>query len=271
MTTTRRKSEPESSFGLTVQRAAAEAAQNALDQVFPVIQQHLADSAAQAYDFSRQAITAQFSGETPSPAPTPSAPPVSDDVLPEPAPAPAPAPEPNPAPTPVEVTPVANQDTSLPWSDDPAPSAAVEPVVPIAPPSPVVVPVSGVLKTEHLKDLANWRAFLHQLAPVVVGVLMTLQVATSQNTIMVYVALFFAVADPLLSFTNSTDTVRRVAYSLLGVLQTAGTVSLLFAGHSTAIPVITAAVAITSAFVARFFTPTTTVVSQQVAANGSSG
>lgn len=123
------------------------------------------------------------------------------------------------------------------------------------------MPVSGVLNTANLKSLENWRALLHQVAPVVVTAMVALHVAGGDpDKIGVYVALFFAVADPLLSFTNSTDTARRIIYGVLGLAQTGGLVTTLFVGQEVIIPVVTAGVTIINAFLARFYTPTTTIV-----------
>lgn len=129
-----------------------------------------------------------------------------------------------------------------------------------------VVAATGRGALANLTNLDNWRALLHQVTAPVVTAMAALQVAGGDSyKISVYVALFFAFIDPLLSFTNTADTVRRILYGVLGLLQTAGVVAILFVGHETAIPVITAVVTIISASLARFYTPTSTIVPRELA------
>ena len=132
---------------------------------------------------------------------------------------------------------------------------------PIGPGVTTVTPNPGVLPAANLANLDNWRALLHQVTPVVVSALMALHIAGGDpNRIGIYVAIFFAVVDPLLSFTNSTDTARRIVYGLTGTLQSAGAISILFAGVvGPIVPLATAAVTIVSSFLGRFYCPTSTL------------
>jgi hypothetical protein len=123
------------------------------------------------------------------------------------------------------------------------------------------VAANGFGALVNLTNLDNWRAVLHQVAPVVVTAMVALNVAGGDShRIGVYVALFFAIADPLLSFTNTTDTVRRILYGIFTLLQTSGAVAILFAGQETTVPLVSAGVSILAAFIARFYTPTSTIM-----------
>lgn len=158
---------------------------------------------------------------------------------------------------------------NMPWEIPPGIPNVMQPgAIPIPTPpghAAVVAPTPGVLPPpQSLTDLGNLRAFLHQITPVVVTALMALHVAGGDsNKIGVYVALFFALVDPLLSFTSSEDTMRRIVYGLLGVGQVGGAIAILFGGFgaaNTIVPLATAGITILSSFLARFYSVTTTLI-----------
>lgn len=128
-------------------------------------------------------------------------------------------------------------------------------------PSAVMVePTSGVLPTANLKNRDNWRAFFHQLVAVLVPILVTANVV-SENTAAAWVPFVFAIADNILSVGHTADRVRRAIYAGIGVLQAGGlATSLLTTFAPTYVTVGGAALAVVSAFLARFYTPTTTMV-----------
>lgn len=125
----------------------------------------------------------------------------------------------------------------------------------------LVVPVSGV---NPLKTLDDWRGLFHQLVPVIVTVLVAVHVAT-ENQIALWIPFVFAIADPLLSLGNTADKARRIAYSLLAVLQAGSTISAVIdvvANHSNPVvaPAISAGGALVSGVLAKFFTPNSNLV-----------
>lgn len=124
----------------------------------------------------------------------------------------------------------------------------------------VVQPTSGVLPVMNLKSLDNWRAFVHQLVAVVVPVLVTLNIVT-ENAASAWVPFLFAIADNVLSVGNTVDRVRRAIYATVGVAQAGGLATVLLSSAAPQwIPVTSAGLTILSAFLARFYTPTTTLV-----------
>jgi hypothetical protein len=115
-----------------------------------------------------------------------------------------------------------------------------------------------------LKTLDDWRAFFHQVVPVVVTALVTAHIVTD-NQVSLWIPLVFAIADPLLSVANTKDKVRQVIYGLLALLQAGTAVTAVIqvaADHSSPVvaPIITAAGAVVSGILANFFTPTSTMV-----------
>ena len=127
----------------------------------------------------------------------------------------------------------------------------------------IVQPRSGVLPLQNLKRLDNWRALVHQITPVVVTTLVTLGIITNSQ-VLLWVPLIFAVLDPLLSGLNATDKVRKIIYGIAGLAQSGGLIVGLATGVSSiggqVAPVIGMGITILSAFLGRFYTPTTTMV-----------
>ena len=111
-----------------------------------------------------------------------------------------------------------------------------------------------------LKSLDDWRAFFHQLVLVLVPVLVTSNVIT-ENTAGQWVPFVLAIVDNALSVGNTEDRVRKTVYAVVGALQTGGLLTVLLTSYAPEyVPVGGAVLAITSAFLSRFFTPTTTMV-----------
>ncbi len=120
-------------------------------------------------------------------------------------------------------------------------------------------PTAGVLPVENLKSLENWRAFFHQAVTIIVPVLVVMNVAT-QSQVTAWLPFLFAVVDNVLSVGSTADRLRRAIYAGIGVLQTGGLITVLFASVPQYIPIAGAVLAVGSAFMARFYTPTTTIV-----------
>ena len=119
---------------------------------------------------------------------------------------------------------------------------------------------NGVLAPGNLKSLDNWRAFIHQLTPVVVTALISVALIT-ENQATLWVPLFFAIIDPLLSALNAQDKMRQIIYGVLGLAQSGGILTaLLVGGNEPYIPLAAAGVTVISSFLGRFYTPTTTMV-----------
>lgn len=130
----------------------------------------------------------------------------------------------------------------------------------ITPSQTVVTPKQGILTWSKLKNLDNWRAFIHQITPVVVTVLTTLSITTNDQAAL-WVSLLFAIIDPLLSYTNSTDKARKIAYGVLGLAQSGGLLATVLAvAPPTALPIASALVTIVSSTLSRFYTPTSTMI-----------
>lgn len=126
---------------------------------------------------------------------------------------------------------------------------------------PVQTITPGVFPVVNLKSQANWRAFFHSLVAVVVPVLVTMDIAT-ETQVAAWVPFIFAIADNVLSAKNTKDKVRLAIYSAFGVLQTGGLATVLLgSSHPEIIPIVSAVMAIGSSFMARFYTPTTTIKS----------
>lgn len=124
----------------------------------------------------------------------------------------------------------------------------------------VVQAISGVLPVMNLKSIDNWRAFFHQAVAVLVPILVTANIV-SENEATAWIPFVFAIADNVLSVGNTTDKVRRVIYALIGLLQTGGLVTAVLSTVAPSYVTVGGAVlAVVSAFMARFYTPTTTMV-----------
>lgn len=127
----------------------------------------------------------------------------------------------------------------------------------------VVQPTPGILPLQNLKSADNWRAFIHQVTPVVVTTMVTLGIITNSQ-VLLWVPLIFAILDPVLSGLNATDKVRKIIYGVAGLCQSGGMIAGLATGLSSAggqiAPIIGVGVTILSAFLGRFYTPTTTMV-----------
>lgn len=121
----------------------------------------------------------------------------------------------------------------------------------------IVPKPSAVLPLANLKSWDNWRAFVHSITPIIMGMFVTMDVMT-ENQATLWIPLIFAIADPVLSVGNTTDKLRRTVYTVLGVLQTGGLVASFFVGHESYLPVAAAVITILNALLARFYTPTTT-------------
>lgn len=124
----------------------------------------------------------------------------------------------------------------------------------------LVSPTQGILPRRNLKNLDNWRAFIHQVTPVIVTVLTTLSITTNDKAA-VWVSLVFAVIDPLLSYRNATDKARQIAYGLGGLLQSGGLLTAaLMVTPPAFIPIVSAVITVITSTLSRFYTPTTTMV-----------
>ena len=123
-----------------------------------------------------------------------------------------------------------------------------------------IAPKHGVLSPGKLRNLDNWRAFLHQLTPVVVTVLTALSITTEDKAAL-WVSLFFAIVDPLLSYRNTTDKVRQILYGVLGLAQSGGLLAaVLLPTAPEMLPIASAVVTVISSTLSRFYTPTSTMV-----------
>lgn len=127
-------------------------------------------------------------------------------------------------------------------------------------PLTVVMAKPGVVTRDRLRNLDNWRALIHQVTPVVVTVLTTLSITTNDQAAL-WVSLFFAILDPLLSYARATDKARQIMYGVLGLAQSGGLLAtVLMVAPPTAVPVISASVTVLTAVLARFYTPTSTML-----------
>ena len=132
----------------------------------------------------------------------------------------------------------------------------------------LVAPKSGIITWGRLANLNNVRAFLHQLTPVVVTVLTTLSITTNDQAAL-WVSLFFAILDPLLSYQNATDKARKIAYGVGGLLSSGGMLTALLAvAPPTVLPIASALITVVTSTLSRFYTPTSTMVPKTVAAQG---
>src|SRR5512139_1347099 len=123
-----------------------------------------------------------------------------------------------------------------------------------------------ILPAANLRSADDWRAFVHQLVPVAVSVIVALNLA-EESTVLMWVPFALALADNLLSAGNTVDKLRRTVYAVVAVLQTGGLVTALVTDFAPAyVPVAGAVLSVLSAFMARFYTPTTTA--PQVAVSG---
>lgn len=124
-----------------------------------------------------------------------------------------------------------------------------------------VAPITGPMSAGSLASLDNWRAFFHNLVGVIVPVLVTLHI-TTQDTVSLWLPFVFAIADNVLSVGNSKDKFRRSIYAVVGLLQTGGLVTSVLTTSVAPeyVSIGSAVLATASAFMARFFTPTTSMV-----------
>lgn len=124
----------------------------------------------------------------------------------------------------------------------------------------VVTATSGVLPAANLRNKDNWRAFFHQLVAVIVPILVTADVVT-ENVVNAWVPFLFAIADNLLSVGKTTDRVRRAIYAGSTVLQTGGLLTVLLSSVAPSyVSIGSAVLAVLTAFMARFYTSTSTMV-----------
>ncbi len=131
-----------------------------------------------------------------------------------------------------------------------------------AKPEVMVEPTNGVLPLGNLKSMENWRAFIHQATPVIVTTMVAVGVMTN-NQAALWVPLFFAIVDPILSVANTTNKIRRVIYGVAGLAQSgslAAGLATLTASGGHVMPIIGAGLTVASTFLSRFYTPTTTMV-----------
>lgn len=130
-----------------------------------------------------------------------------------------------------------------------------------------VEPTNGLLPIANLKNVDNWRAFIHQVTPVVVTTLVAIGIITNSQ-VMLWVPLIFAIIDPVLSSLNATDKIRKIIYGVAGLTQTGGMIAGLATGLSSTggqiAPIVGVGVTILSAFLGRFYTPTTTMVPKAI-------
>lgn len=133
-------------------------------------------------------------------------------------------------------------------------------ILPPPQPSVVVTATSGVLPVMNLKNADNWRAFFHQLVAVLVPIMVTANVVT-ENMVTAWIPFLFAIVDNLLSAGHTHDRVRKAIYAGVGVLQTGGLLTTVLTSLAPNYVTIGGAVlAVVTAFMARFYTPTTTMV-----------
>jgi hypothetical protein len=126
----------------------------------------------------------------------------------------------------------------------------------------LVAPTKGVLPLQNLTNLDNWRALIHQITPVVVTVMTTLAI-TTEDQAAIWVSLFFAVIDPLLSYRNTTDKLRQIVYGVFGLLQSGGLLAAAtMVAPPTVLPVVAALSTVFTSVLGRFYTPTSTVVTK---------
>jgi hypothetical protein len=130
-----------------------------------------------------------------------------------------------------------------------------------------VVPTSGVLPANNLRSLDNWRAFFHNAVGVIVPILVTLHITTN-DVVTAWLPFVFAIADNILSVGNTTDRVRKAIYAGVGALQAGGLVTMIVTSVAPEwVPVTGAIMAVATSFLARFYTPTTTVVPKGINMN----
>jgi len=118
----------------------------------------------------------------------------------------------------------------------------------------------------NLRSMENWRAFIHQVTPVIVTTLVGIGIVTN-NQAALWVPLFFAIIDPILSVANTTNKTRRVIYGVTGLAQSGSLATALAtmtasSGHVAAAT--GATLTILSTFLGRFYTPTTTIIPKDV-------
>lgn len=127
-----------------------------------------------------------------------------------------------------------------------------------------VTPKSGIITLSKLGNLDNWRAFIHQLTPVVVTVLTTLSITTDDQAAL-WVSLFFAVIDPLLSYRNATDKARQIFYGVGGLLQSGGLLAAVtMVAPGPVVPIVSALITVVTSTLSRFYTPTSTMTPKTV-------
>lgn len=152
-----------------------------------------------------------------------------------------------------------------PWprpSKDNGPTPGLRSIPTVITHDTVVAPAPGVRFS--IRSLDNWRAFIHQVTPVLVSVFVTVGIVTDTQAAL-WVPLAFAILDPLLSVGNAQDKVRRIIYGLAGLMQVGGITTALVTGlgsggNGVIAAGVGAGVTVLSTFLARFFTPTTTLL-----------
>lgn len=128
----------------------------------------------------------------------------------------------------------------------------------------LVAPKPGIITVNRLKSLDNIRALIHQITPVIVTVLTTLSITTEDKAAL-WVSLLFAIVDPLLSYSKSIDKARMIAYGLGGLLQSGGLLTaILMVAPPTAVPIVSAVITVITSTLARFYTPTSTMLPKTV-------
>lgn len=125
-----------------------------------------------------------------------------------------------------------------------------------------VVPSSGVAP---LKTLDDWRALFHQLAPVIVTMLVGLHLVTEAQ-VTLWLPFVVAIADNLLAVGNTVDKIRKAIYAVLLLFQT-GTAATTIIGAITNspqvelyAPVITGGLTLITSILARFYSGTSTMI-----------
>jgi hypothetical protein len=110
--------------------------------------------------------------------------------------------------------------------------------------------------------MENWRAFIHQVTPVIVTTLVGIGIVTN-NQAALWIPLFFAILDPILSVANTTNKIRRIIYGVAGLAQSgslATGLATMTAAGGHVMPIVGAGLTIFSTFLSRFYTPTTTLI-----------
>jgi hypothetical protein len=118
-----------------------------------------------------------------------------------------------------------------------------------------IVPLAGLSAPSNTKH--DWGQLLHSVTLALVPVLAILGVATNEQ-LTGWLALGFAVIDPLFSAISTPDKLRAVTYGLGGIAQTA-LITFGILDDQEAVTVVGSVVTALMATLATFYTPTSTL------------